>query len=163
MALQFVKNLMGGNTPVAPPKDNLSYPLTENEDAVEGAAYYFDSGRLTLGTTQKNIAVIALESEDGASDDNGDPAVTTRAQWITPGMVFKAPITNKAGTGDQASYQAGFVIGATVNLNDKGTGLDAETDLTSVDGPCTLLKIDTDNDVAWFVFNSCAVASDLSS
>ena len=162
MAILFVKNLMGGNTPVAPPKDVLSYPMTENEDAVEGAAYYFSSGRLTVASTQKNIAVIALESADGGGDSGSDPTVFTRAQWITPGMVFKAPITNKAGTGDQASYEGNFIVGATVNLNDKGEGLDAETDLSSVAGPCTILKIDSDNDVAWFVFNSCAVASDLS-
>ena len=168
MAFEAVMNLISGKPPVAPPGDNFSLPLTASEDAVAGSVYRLNrvgSGnfRLTLATAAvKTAAVVCMEDADGVADDNSTPQVNVRVAWITPGTVFKVPITNKAGTGDPTTLHADVRIGGTCNINDKGDGLDGQTDTSAVDGPLSIVKLDRDEHLAWVVFNAGYLSQDRS-
>ncbi len=165
MAFESVRNLISGKPPVAPPLSNYKLPLTESEDAVSGAAYRLNrvgagNFRLTLAQdTDKDAAAICLNDVDGAADDGSDAQVFARVAWITPGMVYKVPITDKDGTA-LTTLHTDVQIGATCNINDTGDGLDGETDTSSVDGPLSVIDIDEDEEVAWVVFNSCYLNTD---
>lgn len=146
---------------VAPPKDLGSFPMTASEAAVEGAVYVFTAGRLTLGAGAiTDAAVIALESADGKADVGGEPQVFVRAQIILPGSIYKVPITAKNGTPLPGAMHASIVVGAKVKINDTGLGVDGASNAATYQGPLTILRIDRTANVAWVVFNTCAVCID---
>jgi hypothetical protein len=150
-----VGSLIGGAVAIAPPKDNYPFQMKANEAGVAGQACKFDAGKLTkTGNADKNAAVICMEAETATS---AGPLV--RGYWITPGMVFKAPCTNKAGAA--GTKHATTLLGATVTVNDLGTGVDWATDNSAVAGPLTIVKLDTAKAIAWVVFNTSAVSLDI--
>ncbi len=156
MAFKIEYNLAGGNIEVAAPKDLQLFQMTASEAGVMGSVYKFGSGLLTLADdgNEKAAAVVAMENVGAA-----DPGNYIRGYWILPGMVFKAPITDKDGSALTA-LQAGVVQGATVTINDTGDGVDGETDNAAVNGPLTVIKVDEDNELIWVAFNTCALKLD---
>ena len=163
MAFQRVRSLIAGAMDVAPPADNLTFPMTSNTAAVAGTVYKFTqaTGRIVLAAAaSKDAAVICLESKAAVADVGGAPQVHVRCAWITPGTVYKAPITDKDGTA-LTTLDDGVYLGATLNINDTGTGVDGETDLTAVNGPLTVVGLTEDKDFAYVVFNTCLLAMDV--
>ncbi len=156
---KLVQNLYGGNVEVAAPKDLELFQMTNSEAAYAGRVYEFvaATGRLTLtnDNSTKFAAVICMESATAVN-----PGAKVRAFWILPGMVFKCPITDKDGTALTTLDDAVFA-GATVTINDTGTGVDGETDNVAVNGPLTVLKVDTTNKLAWVSFNTCLLVRDV--
>ena len=165
MAFKAVRNLISGKPPVAAPADNFTLPLTASEDAVSGRAYRINrvgagNFRLTVAQdTDKDAAVICLTDADGVADSGTTPQVYARVAWITPGTVYKVPITDKDGTA-VVTLHTDVRIGATCNINDTGDGLDGETNTSAVDGPLSIVNLDRDEEVAWVVFNSCYFNTD---
>lgn len=157
---QKVMSLIAGAVDIAPPKDTFSFPMTALENAVQGATYKFNGGRLTLASADDpNVAVICLENAAGAADDaDGRATVWVRGSVVLPGAVYLAPITAQDGTAlaTAGDIAASFVIGAQVNINATGLGVDGETGAT--DGPLTVLRVDATNLVCWVLFNVCAAA-----
>jgi hypothetical protein len=159
MAFRLIQNLAAGGVEVAPPKDLEYFQLDDAEDGYVGRVYKFSGGKLVLadGNNESAVAVVSLENVDGDT-----PGEYMRAYWILPGMVFKAPITAKDGTAIGESLDSNVVAGATVTINDTGTGVDGATDNSSIKGPLTVLKVDEDNDVIYVAFNTCALSLDVS-
>ena len=152
---QAVTNIISGMPPVAPPKDVEPFTMANAEAAYAGRVYKFSGGVLTLASgTDKNAAVILVESADAAT-----PGAKVRGFWITPGTVFKTKITNKNGTA-LTTLHSSFKVGATVNINDTGDGVDGESNSAAVNGPLTVLRMDAAKEEVWVVFNTCAVALD---
>lgn len=152
MAFQHVKSLIAGAVEIAAPKDNTSYTLASGVDSEVGEVFYFNAGELTLAVNgQMKAAVVAIEASAAAG--------SIRAGWITPGMVYRAPITDKDGTA-LTTLHATFKVGGTAQINDTGNGVDGETANDGVGEPLTIVKVDTVNETVDVVFNSCAMAFD---
>jgi hypothetical protein len=159
MAFKAVKSLIGGAVEVAPPGNLETFQMTDGEAAYKGRVYEIvkTTGKLTLTDDNSTgfAAVIVMEDADAAT-----PGAYVRASWIMPGVVYKCPITDKDGTALTTLDDAVF-MGATVTINDTGTGIDGETDNVAVNGPLTVLKIDETNELAWVVFNTCLICLDV--
>ncbi len=156
MAFQHVRSLIAGAVEVAPPKDVTEYTLATAVTAEPGQAFYFDDGELKLAAAGRMIAaVIALNEATAAGK--------VRGGWITPGQIYRCPITNKAGTAVRptADIHATLTVGVGVTINDTGDGVDGETEIANAVGkPLTIVQIDKPNSVAYVVFSSCALAYD---
>jgi len=154
-----IGSLLAGAVEVAPPKDLAKFQMTNAEAAYKGRVYEITkaTGRLTLTNDNSTgwAAVICLENADAAT-----PGAFVRAAWIVPGLIYECPITDKDGTALTALDDAVYP-GATVTINDTGTGVDGETDNVAVNGPLTVLKVDEDNEIAWVVFNTCLISLDV--
>ena len=155
---QKVMSLIAGAVDVAPPKDVMSFPMASQEGATQGAVYRIAGGRLTLATgSDPDIAVVCLENATGRADTtDGDPTVWVRGSFVAPGAVYRVPMTKKNGSAITKASEVNttFVIGARVNINDNGLGVDAATGATA-QGPLTVLRVDMQNFQCWVVFNTC--------
>jgi len=158
---QKVMSLIAGAVDVAPPKDVMSFPMASQEGAIQGAVYRIANGRLTLATeSDPDVAVVCLENATGRADaTGGKPTVWVRGSFVAPGAVYRVPMTKKAGTAitEASEVHTTFVIGARVNINDNGLGVDAATGATA-QGPLTVLRVDMQNFQCWVVFNTCLLA-----
>ncbi len=158
---QKVMSLIAGAVDVAPPKDVFSFPMTAEENATQGAVYKIASGRLTLATeSDANTAVVCLENATGQADTtDGDPTVWVRGSFVAPGAVYRVPMLKKNGSAITKANEvhATFVIGARVNIDDTGLGVDAATGAVA-QGPLTVLRVDMTNFQCWVVFNTCLLA-----
>ena len=163
---QKVMSLIAGAVDVAPPKDVMSFPMASQEGAIQGAVYRIANGRLTMATeSDPDVAVVCLENATGRADTtDGDPTVWVRGSFVVPGAVYRVPMTKKNGTAitEASEVHATFVIGARVNINDNGLGVDAATGATA-QGPLTVLRVDMQNFQCWVVFNTCLLALNLDS
>ena len=163
---QKVMSLIAGAVDVAPPKDVMSFPMASQEGASQGAVYRIANGRLTLATeSDPDVAVVCLENATGRADTtDGDPTVWVRGSFVVPGAVYRVPMTKKNGTAitEASEVHATFVIGARVNINDTGLGVDAATGATA-QGPLTVLRVDMQNFQCWVVFNTCLLALNIDS
>ncbi len=125
MAFEKVRSMISGAVDVAPPKDVQSFTEKDDSDIPQGAVAAFEAGtsediELCTGTSHK-AALIALEDID--QDDEG------RCSWIMPGQVYKAPLTNAAGTalvGASPDKAATINIGSRARINTLGTGVDGQ-------------------------------------
>ncbi len=161
MAFKKVMSLIGGAIEVAPPKDNASFLMTNAEAAVAGRVYKFSrigegNYRLTAAiTANKDAALIGVDSMDAGTD------VKTRAAWITPDAVYKAPLTNKANNTQRkgSDVHADVRVGATLNINDLGDGVDGQTDLNAAHNALSVVKVDRTNGFVWVVFNTTFLTS----
>ncbi len=139
MAFNFVRNMISGQPPVAPPKDNESYKLASGQTVVAGTALKFSGGEVTAASgTDKDAAVIALEG--------GTNKAYIRCQWIMPGNVYKTTAAADTPT-----------VGQTYKIATGGVGLDS----ADARGALTLIK--KSGTTMWVVFNSCAAVLDVSS
>ena len=157
---QKVMSLIAGAVDVAPPKDVMSFPMKAAESAIQGAVYKIASGRLTLATgSDTNTAVVCLENAAGQADTTGgDPTVWVRGSFVAPGAVYRVPMLKKNGTAiTKSEVHTTFVIGARVNIDDTGLGVDAATG-AAAQGPLTVLRVDMQNFQCWVVFNTCLLA-----
>lgn len=158
---QKVMSLIAGAVDVAPPKDVMSFPMKAAESAIQGAVYKIASGRLTLATgSDSDTAVVCLENATGQADTtDGDPTVWVRGSFVAPGAVYRVPMLKKNGTAitKASEVHATFVIGARVNIDDTGLGVDAATG-AAAQGPLTVLRVDMTNFQCWVVFNTCLLA-----
>lgn len=158
---QKVMSLIAGAVDVAPPKDVMSFPMASQEGASQGAVYRIANGRLTLATeSDPDVAVVCLENATGRADTTGgNPAVWVRGSFVAPGAVYRVPMLKKNGTAitKASEVHATFVIGARVNIDDTGLGVDAATGATA-QGPLTVLRVDMTNFQCWVVFNTCLLA-----
>lgn len=158
---QKVTSLIAGAVDVAPPKDVFSFPMASQEGATQGAVYRIANGRLTLATgNDPDVAVVCLENATGQADTTGgNPTVRVRGSFVAPGAIYRAPMTKKDGSAitKASEVHATFVIGARVNINDTGLGVDAATGATA-QGPLTVLRVDMKNFQCWVVFNTCLLA-----
>lgn len=158
---QKVMSLIAGAVDVAPPKDVMSFPMASQEGASQGAVYRIANGRLTLATeSDPDVAVVCLENATGRADTTGgDPTVWVRGSFVAPGAVYRVPMLKKNGTAitKASEVHATFVIGARVNIDDTGLGVDAATGATA-QGPLTVLRVDMTNFQCWVVFNTCLLA-----
>ena len=158
---QKVMSLIAGAVDVAPPKDVMSFPMTAQEGATQGAVYRIANGRLTLATgSDFDTAVVCLENATGQADTtDGDPTVWVRGSFVAPGAVYRVPMLKEDGSAITKASEVNttFVIGARVNINDNGLGVDAATGATA-QGPLTVLRVDMQNFQCWVVFNTCMLA-----
>lgn len=158
---QKVMSLIAGAVDVAPPKDVMSFPMTAQEGATQGAVYKIASGRLTLATgSDPDVAVVCLENATGRADTaDGDPTVWVRGSFVAPGAVYRVPMLKQNGTAITMASEVNttFVIGARVNIDNTGLGVDAATGATA-QGPLTVLRVDMQNFQCWVVFNTCMLA-----
>ena len=154
-------SLIAGAVDVAPPKGVMSFPMTAQEDAIQGAVYKIASGRLTLATgSDSDTAVVCLENATGRADTtDGDPTVWVRGSFVAPGAVYRVPMLKHDGSAitKASEVQTTFVIGARVNIDNTGLGVDAATGVTA-QGPLTVLRVDMQNFQCWVVFNTCLLA-----
>lgn len=141
MAFTFVKSLLSGMSPVAPPADVREYDIDDSAGASipMGTCMKFDAtGELEPADgTDENAAVITLE---GSAQDE-----TVRAQWIKPGDVYKVPVTGTIGS---------LLVGVAYQITSNGVGVNQ----AQTDGPLTVLEVHEDDGYALVVFNSCAIA-----
>jgi len=156
MAFQHVRSLIAGAVEVAPPKDVTEYTLAAGVTATPGQAFYFDDGELKLAAAGRmTTAVIALNEAAAAGK--------VRGGWITPGQIYRCPITDKDGGAVRATadIHADLKVGTGVTINDTGDGVDGETAIANqINKPLTLIQVDRTNSVAYVVFSSCALAYD---
>jgi len=162
MAFTFVRNMISGMGPIAPPADN--FPFTDQDN----------SGGLAKGTACDMHATAGHLNI--AADDSQVPAVVTleaiaqnatgRAAWILPGAVYKVPVRRANGTKFTAvpgtgtnGIHAQCVLGARLKITADGLAADGATAPTDADYPLTVVKIERSTDanaadtVAWVVFN----------
>lgn len=158
---QKVMSLIAGAVDVAPPKDVMSFPMEAGESAVQGAVYKIASGRLTLATeSDPDVAVVCLENAAGQDDaTGGNPTVWVRGSFVAPGAVYRVPMLKEDGSAitEASEVDPTFVIGARVNIDNTGLGVNAATGVTA-QGPLTVLRVDMQNFQCWVVFNTCLLA-----
>lgn len=161
MAFTFVRNLISGMGPVAPPADN--FPFTDQNNSGGLAAgvacdMHATAGHLNKAAAQSQVAaVVTLE----AIEQNG----TGRAAWILPGAVYKVPVRKADGTKFSAvpgtathGIAATTVLGAQLRITTDGLAADGANASHKLN-PLTVVKIERSSDanaadtVAWVVFN----------
>ena len=152
MAFRAVKSLISGSTVVAPPKDNFYF---EAQAAIEkGAAIkYRTDGKVNKADTE-DMDVVAIAFEEAEADED-----KIRGGYVTPGMVYKCPMTKANGDkAEESDIHNDVEVGRTdLQMNADGTGVDVETDPGTKTGPLMLLDKDTENMVATVVFTSGAL------
>lgn len=139
MAFTFVRNMISGMGPVAPPKDNVSFEC-ETESKTVGMACKFDTaGKLVKATEgDLNAAVIALEA--------GDDGDNIRVAWIMPGNVYKVPLRDADGTvllEATPDKHANVAVGAQLKITTDGKAADGAT-APAAGQPLTVVKMDWD-------------------
>jgi len=161
MAFTFVRNMISGMGPVAPPADNFPFTDQDNSGGLKAGVacdMHATAGHLNIAAAQSLVpAVVTLE----AIEQNG----TGRAAWILPGAVYKVPVTKADGTKFSAvpgtgthGIAATTVLGARLRINATGLGADG-ANASHADNPLTVVKIERSTDanaantVAWVVFN----------
>jgi len=155
MAFQHVRSLIAGSVEIAAPKDVVEFTLAAGVTGVIGRVYYFDDGELKLAVTgQMKTAVVCLSTAAAAGK--------VRGGWITPGQVYRCPITQKDGTAAATTdVHASVKVGQGVTINDTGDGIDGATEIANDnDKPLTILHVDKTNLVAHVIFSSCLVSYD---
>ncbi len=152
MAFSPVMNLISGAPPIAPPKDNVSFTIDDNarltnDNLVAGQVCKLHIDGKIHNAIANTLNAFCIALENGVAGDK------IRVAYITPGTVYKAPVT-----GTRGNCHPGV----------DGVRLDAEglkVDWSQVaGGPLTIVRLEPDADdpttegYAWVVFSSCALA-----
>lgn len=107
-----------GAVAVAPPKDNYPFQMTDGEAAVAGTVYKYSAGKLTACGATDAPHVVVIENAPATT-----PGAKVRGYYVTPGMVFRAPLVGTniltVGIRGAKATSAGDGIDATVATGGK--------------------------------------------
>ena len=156
MAFTYVRNMISGMGPIAPPKDNVTFTERNAGTLAKGQPLKFHTdGKVTGAAAQDlNASLIALEAFAQAG--------TGRCAYILPGNVYKVPLRQADGTVlTSGTDKSGTVVeGARVRISTNGLAADGEN-IHHADNPLTIIKMEWDNTsdttrkeaTVWVVFN----------